>query len=227
MEACPAWIPRHSAVVLCFCATLHPWATRGIFPKQIMQNHFSPKSSCTTSMLPNSCWRYFWGPGCSGENPAAGDPQCSFAWSYLRLSSIKGWNEALWHCLSLPSSSLFPKHAGCVRASLVPWALAAKDYTVLETEAQTEMFIWEPLAHHLDFSSLGWGNWLISHEMPALTTLHAFPTAERHKVCPTHFGEPREEEVQQDTEIVVSSGTHPSKRGWKWFKSVALSAWVS
>lgn len=129
---------------LCYgiCVTLHSWAIRGIFPKQIMQNHFSPKPSCRISMLPNSCWRYFWWPDCSGgENPAAGDPQCSFAWSCLHLSSTKGWNEALWHCLSLPSSSLFPKHAGCVRASPVSWALAAKDYAIQETEAQTEMFV--------------------------------------------------------------------------------------
>lgn len=135
MQACLSWTPRHSAMVLYFCVTLHPWATRGIFPKQIMQSHFSPKSSCRTSMLPNCCWRYFWGPGYSGsENPAAGDPQWGFAWSCLHLSSTKGWNDALWHCLSLPSSSPFPKHAGCGRGSLISRALAAKDYVVQENE---------------------------------------------------------------------------------------------
>lgn len=42
--------------------------------------------------------------------------------------------------------------------------------------------------------------------MPALTTPHAFPAAERHKTCTTHFGEPREEEVQQYRDCYLLSG---------------------
>lgn len=191
-----------------------------------MQNNFSPKSSAGFPCFPKAAENTFEGQVALVvkilllEIPSVALCEAAYT-SVVPRAEIK-----LWGALSLQFSSPFPKHAGCGWGILVSWALAAKNYAVQETEAEIETFVWESLVYHLGFSSLGWGIWPISHEMPALTTPHAFPTAERHKTCTTQFGEPREEEVQQYTEI-VSSGTQLSKRGWKWFKTVTLSAWAS